>query len=63
MGTLLKHVLPACVFWFAMTEQAMADPLADAERAYAAGDYARAAELFRPLAEQGNASAQGNLGF
>jgi len=63
MNKLLKRVLLACVFLFTLGEQARADSLADAEHAYAAGDYAKAIELFRPLAEQGNASAQGSLGL
>ncbi len=36
--------------------------LEDAEAAYAKGDYATALRLFRPLADQGNAKAQYNLG-
>lgn len=40
----------------------MADPLSDATGAYAAGDYAKAAKLYGPLAEKGNAEAQYNLG-
>jgi TPR repeat protein len=35
----------------------------DALAAHARGDYAEAVRLFRPLAEQGDASAQYNLGF
>jgi serine/threonine protein kinase len=38
------------------------DPLADAEAAYKAGDYTRAAARFRPFAEAGNAKAQARLG-
>lgn len=62
MDKLLKRVLLACVFLFTLSEQAMADSLSDAQRAYAAGEYAKAVELFRSLAEQGSASAQGSLG-
>ena len=38
------------------------DPLADAEAAYKAGDYTRAAARFRPFAEAGNAKAQARMG-
>ena len=41
---------------------AAADSIEEAEFAYDRGDYTRAARLFRPLAEQGIASAQNNLG-
>jgi uncharacterized protein len=34
----------------------------DGQAAYQIGDYATALEIFRSLAEQGNASAQFNLG-
>ena len=34
-----------------------------AGEAYDRGDYAQAAELFRPLAEQGHATAQYTLGY
>ena len=39
-----------------------ADPLEDGIAAYQRGDFAAALRLFRPLAEQGDASAQSNLG-
>jgi uncharacterized protein len=42
---------------------AFADPLEDGQAAYNRGDYATALKLFRPLAEQGNASAQTNIGW
>ena len=41
---------------------AAADSLEEAELIYERGDYTQAARLFRPLAEQGIASAQFNLG-
>jgi TPR repeat protein len=40
-----------------------ADPLEDGQAAYNRGDYATALKLLRPLAEQGNATAQNNLGW
>jgi tetratricopeptide (TPR) repeat protein len=42
---------------------AVAASIQEAEFAYDRGDYTQAARLFRPLAEQGNASAQFNLGM
>jgi uncharacterized protein len=39
-----------------------ADPLEDGIAAYQRGDFATALRLFQPLAEQGDASAQSNLG-
>ncbi len=48
---------------FVLTGHALADPLSDATRVYNAGNYAKAAKLFMPLAEQGNAKAQFNLGL
>jgi hypothetical protein len=40
-----------------------ADPIDDAVAARLSGDYPRALKLLRPLADQGNAAAQSNLGF
>jgi hypothetical protein len=40
---------------------AMAGPFEDAARAYDSGDYATAIRLYRPLADQGHADAQGAL--
>jgi TPR repeat protein len=62
MYKLLKQMLLVCVCLFALTGQAMADSLLDAQRAYGAGDYAKAEKLFKPLAKQGNALAQTSLG-
>ncbi len=41
---------------------ALADPMEDGQAAYNKGDYATALRLWRPLAEQGNARAENNLG-
>src|SRR5262249_23515822 len=41
---------------------ATAAPMEDGQTAYNAGDYATAMRLWRPLAEQGDARAQNNLG-
>ncbi len=45
-----------------LTGVAMAGPLEDGLAAAERGDYAEALRLWQPLAEQGNASAQFNLG-
>jgi len=62
MNRLLKQMLLACVCVFTMTGQAKADLLSDANRAYSAGNFTEASDLFMPLAQQGEASAQFNLG-
>jgi TPR repeat protein len=41
---------------------AAAGPLADGDAAFHRGDYAAAMRFLRPLADQGNAAAQSNLG-
>lgn len=63
MYGLLKQMLLVCVCLFAFAGQAMADSLSDAEDAYNAKDYPKAAKLLGPLAEKGNAYAQLNLGM
>jgi len=62
MNQLKKWVVLACMCLFVLSGQAMADPMADATSAYDAGDYAKAAKLFTPLAEKGNVGAQYILG-
>ncbi|MDE2118788.1 MAG: sel1 repeat family protein [Betaproteobacteria bacterium] len=73
MNKLLKQALLICVCLFALTGQAMAispaiqiEPVAgsllDAERAYAEGNFEKAAKIYRSLAEQGDAEAQLILG-
>jgi TPR repeat protein len=44
------------------TTMVMADALQDGAEAYRTGNYGRAVSLWRPLAVQGNATAQNNLG-
>lgn len=58
MNQLVKQVLLAFMCLIVWSEQAMADALSDAERAYHAKDYAKAAKLYRTLAEHGDAAAQ-----
>ena len=61
MNRLLKQLL-VCVLLLALIEQATADSLSDAQSAYAAGHYKKAAKLYMPLAKKGNAEAQFYLG-
>jgi uncharacterized protein len=58
---LLRATLTASLM-LAMAGAAVAGPLEDGQAAYQRGDYATALRLLRPLAEQGNATAQGTLG-
>jgi uncharacterized protein len=51
------------VLALAMFGAAMAGPLEDGQAAVRDGDYARAMQYFRVLADQGNSVAQNNLGF
>jgi hypothetical protein len=46
----------------ALVGVAAAGPLEDGQAAYQRGDFATALQIFRPLAEQGNAEAQRMLG-
>jgi TPR repeat protein len=58
-------MLRAILLAFALTLSAApvaADPFEDASAAFNRGDYETAARLFHPLAEQGDAAAQYNLG-
>ena len=57
---LLKLLL---VLFVCAAGPAVAGPYEDAIAAYDKGDYATALRRFRLLAEQGNASAQSNLGL
>jgi len=56
---LLKLLL---ILFVCVSGPALAGPLEDANALYAKGDFSAAYELYRPLAEQGNANAQYNLG-
>ena len=58
----MRRFLFAVFLVVACATGAAADSIEEAEFAYDRGDYTRAARLFRPLAEQGIASAQNNLG-
>lgn len=56
------RILIVLMLLFAGATQAQTDTLAEALRAQEAGDYARAATLFIPLASKGDPVAQFNLG-
>ena len=60
---MLKNMLFVCAFIFSLTGQAIAVRLSDAEDAFDAGDYEKAAMIFRSLAEKGDSEAQINLGM
>ncbi|MFZ0403215.1 MAG: hypothetical protein WAL03_19245 [Pseudolabrys sp.] len=58
----LKHTLAAIILGLSFAAPMAAGPLEDADAAVKRRDYATAVRLNRPLAEQGNANAQYNLG-
>jgi TPR repeat protein len=61
MKLTLKHTLAAAIFLaLSLTAPVVAGPFEDAT--YERGDYATALRLFCPLADQGDADAQYNLG-
>jgi uncharacterized protein len=59
---LLRAAVTALLVLAAVEGAAVAGPFEDAKAAHDRGDYATALRLVRPLAEQGNADAQYNLG-
>ena len=63
MNQLLNLFLLICICWLALTGSAIADSLTDAKHAYDTGNYKEAIKLFKPLAQQGDASAQFYLGL
>jgi len=62
MNRLLQRTLLVCVYLFALTGQANAEPLSEIDVAASLGDYEKVAKLLRLQAEQGNATAQAQLG-
>ena len=58
----MRRIFFAVTLVVACALGAAAGPIEDADSAYQRGDYALAAQLYRPLAEQGNAEAQRLLG-
>ena len=63
MNQLQKQMFLICVCVFALIGQAIADPLADAKKAYESGNYTKSVNILKPLAKSGNAKAQFNLGW
>ncbi len=59
----MRRAALAVVVLLGLAGTAVAGQFDDAVAAYSHGDYATAARLFRPLAEQGDADAQNNLGI
>jgi len=56
------QIFSVMIFWCIWAGQSVADPLSDAQQAYSAGNYAKALELYTPLAKKGEAKAQLSLG-
>ena len=61
MKLTLKHALAAILLMLSFAAPVAAGPLEDADAAVKRRDYATALRLIRPLAEQGDATAQYNL--
>jgi uncharacterized protein len=57
-----RTALVAMLLTLALTAPATATPLEEAFAAFARGDYATALQIWRPLAERGEGSAQFNMG-
>src|SRR5512136_459034 len=62
MKPAFKHAVAAIILVFRFATAVVAGPLEDADAAIKRRDYATALRLIRPLADQGNANAQYNLG-
>ena len=58
-----KHVFTAVTLSLCFASAGVAGPFDDAVDAHARGDYAKALRLIRPLANDGDAAAQFNLGL
>ena len=59
----MKRILAGVVVAAMVSSGALAGPSEEGWAAYQRGDYETALKLWRPLAAQGNAFAQSNLGF
>jgi len=62
MKRTLKHAVAVIILGFSHAESVAAGPLEDADAALKRRNYPTAVRLILPLAEQGNADAQYNLG-
>lgn len=58
-----KQLVAGIIAFVMLAGVAVAGPLEDGFAAYQRGDYAEAMRVWQPLAEQGDAFAQGTLGF
>jgi uncharacterized protein len=58
---MLKRILAGLIVGVVMASVAVAGPLEDGTTAAHRGDYATAMKLWRPLAEQGDATAEASL--
>jgi uncharacterized protein len=63
MNRTFKAATAALMLAVGFAGSVAAGPFEEIDAAYMKGDYATALRLMRPLAEQGNVSAQYNLGF
>ncbi len=63
MKNIVRVAITAVVLSLGLVAPSAAGPLEDGLAAYGRGDYATAIQLWRPLANQGNAYAQNNLGL
>lgn len=59
----MPRLLAAAAFLLFLAGPALADPYSDGVNALNAGNYAKALQLLRPLAEKGDARAQWKLGL
>jgi TPR repeat protein len=59
----MSKLLLVAVLALALPCAVLAGPFEDGQAAFRIGDYATAMRLWRPLAEQGRAAAQANIGF
>ena len=63
MRPMLKAVLAAVILAVSFASPVAAGPFEDGNAAYDRKDYATALRFYRPLADQGHAEAQFNLGL
>ena len=63
MKLTLKHVVAAILLMLSLAAPVAAGPLEDGYTAYTRGDFATAMRLMRPLADQGNITAQTVVGL
>jgi TPR repeat protein len=63
MRNLIRAGTTVVVLSLGLAASAAAGPFEDGAAAYKSGDYATAIRLWQPLADQGNADAQTQLGF